>query len=351
MDSELFGYIRGAFSGAYRDHPGLFEQADGGTFFLDEVGDMPAELQTKVLRAIQEGEVRRLGDTRVRKVNVRIVTATNRDLSAMVGERPFREDLLYRLKGYVVELPPLRQRDRDVVQLARQFLQDAFPSNDMSKGSSKGISRDAEAILLAYKWPGNVRELQNVIRAAGIDAGRAIRPEHLAKHLDHAVETPAPNSSRTAQILKVVDRTGSASPAEIRTEMSLPRSTLLRALSDRVATGMLRRLGDGRSTRYARADTKEGVQLTARQKLIMRHVEDVGPVTRLECSKITGKSIRTASRDLSRLVALGHLVSDGRTGNSAGYMLVKTDHAPPAPTDLRPLRDTALAARGESRSY
>ena len=313
MDSELFGYVRGAFSGANRDYPGLFEQADGGTLFLDEISEMPAEMQAKVLRAIQEGEVRRLHDTRVRKVDVRIVAATHRDLSAMVEETKFREDLLYRLKGYVVELPPLRERGRDIVLLARRFLRDAFPS--------KGISREAEAVLLTYKWPGNVRELQNVICAAGIDAGRTIRPDHLAGHLDHAADDAAPTSSRADQILTVVDRIGSASPVEIRDETSLQRTTLRRALNAMVAAGVLQRLGDGRRTRYARAGTKEGAQLTARQKLIMSHVEDSGRVTRLECAETTGSSIRTASRDLSQLVELERLVPDYRTGNTAGYVL------------------------------
>ena len=188
----------------------------GATLFLDEIAEMPAEAQAKVLRVIQEGEVRRLGDSGVRPVDVRIVTATNRDLSSMVGKGGFRQDLLYRLKGYVVALPPLRDRGRDVVSLARQFLRDTFPS--------KRISREAEAVLLTYKWPGNVRELQNVIRAAGIDVGRTIRPEHLAGHLDHAADSSAPSSSRADQILAVVDRIGSASSREIRNKMSLPRT-------------------------------------------------------------------------------------------------------------------------------
>ena len=285
----------------------------GATLFLDEIAEMPAEAQAKVLRVIQEGEVRRLGDSGVRPVDVRIVTATNRDLSSMVGKGGFRQDLLYRLKGYVVALPPLRDRGRDVVSLARQFLRDTFPS--------KRISREAEAVLLTYKWPGNVRELQNVIRAAGIDVGRTIRPEHLAGHLDHAADSSAPSSSRADQILAVVDRIGSASSREIRNKMSLPRTTLRRALNDMVAAGALHRVGNSKRTRYTRATSTGAAQFTTRQKLIVRHVEDAGRITRHECAETTGISIRTASRDLSQLVELGHLLPDGRTGNTAGYVL------------------------------
>ena len=315
MESELFGHVRGAFSGAVHEHTGLFERADGGTLFLDEIGDMPVEMQAKVLRAIEEGEVRRVGSTQVRKVTVGIVCATHCDLSAMVKNRTFREDLLYRINGYVVGLPPLRKRDRDVVQLARLFLRDAFPT--------KRISGEAEAMLLTYKWPGNVRELQNVIRAAGIDAGRTIRPEHLAQHLDHTLETSAPSVSRTDHVLAVVDRIGSPALVEIGDETSLPRTTLRRALGAMVAAGALRRIGDGRHTRYARAIEEKGDELAARHKLIMRHAQEAGRITRHECADTTGASIRTASRDLSQLVELGYLVADGRGGNAVGYVLAR----------------------------
>jgi transcriptional regulator with GAF, ATPase, and Fis domain len=273
-----------------RINTGLFEQAEGGTLFLDEIGEMPAEMQAKVLRAIQEGEVRRVGDTRVRRVDVRIVTATHCDLPAMVEAGEFREDLLYRLKGYVVSLPPLRERGRDIVLLARGFLRDTF--------STKRISLDAEAALLRYEWPGNVRELQNVIRGAAIDAGRTILPKHLADHIEDVDHTPT-EQSRTDLIMGVVDRLGTASPADIRTETSLTRTTLLRALNDLVAAGVLKRTGEGRDTRYARAEAPQnGDTLTARQRLILRHVEDAGRITRQQAAEASGAAIRTASRDI-----------------------------------------------------
>jgi len=205
MESELFGNTRGAFSGAIRDRSGLFEQADGGTLFLDEIGEMPPELQAKVLRAIQEGEVRRIGSGTIRKVDVRVVTATHRDLREMVEAGEFRADLLYRLRGYVVRLPPLRDRGRDIVLLAREFLKSLFPR--------KRISREAEPLLLAYPWPGNIPELQNVVRAGAIDARRTIKPEHLLPHMD--VDPPdraAGASERTDAILAVVDAAGRHPP-------------------------------------------------------------------------------------------------------------------------------------------
>ena len=312
MDSELFGHVRGAFTGAQHDHTGLFEQADGGTLFLDEIADMPAALQAKVLRAIQDGEIRRVGDTRVRTVDVHIVSATHRDLRAMVDKATFRDDLFYRLKDYVVRLPPLRARGRDVVQLARLFLREAFPS--------KRLRLDAEAVLRAYNWPGNIRELRSVIRAAGIDAGRTIRPEHLAEHLDHAAPDATPRSSRTDQMLAIVDQQGTAAPLELCTKMSLPRTTVGRALTGFVAAGVLHRLGHGRRTRYARTRATETDQRTVRHTRILRHAADTGRVTRHGCAQMTGTSLRTASRDLAALVRRGRLVPDSRTGNAAGYV-------------------------------
>ena len=315
LESELFGYVRGAFSGAAHDHAGLFEQAHGGTLFLDEIGELPLALQPKLLRAIQDGEIRRLGSGEMRTVDVRIVAATHRHLGEMVAARTFRDDLFYRLRGYVVRLPPLRERGRDVVHLARRFLRDPFPRTR--------ISREAEAVLRAYAWPGNVRELQHVVRAAGVDAGRTLRSKHLAAHLDHRAAPVAPPASRADLVLAVVDRLGSASPREIHDETALSRTTVHRVLTDLVAAGVLRRVGDGRGTRYTRAEAAAGVPLSARQQRILRHVKEVSRITRLECAEMTGASLRTASRDLRQLVARGDLIPDGRTGHAAGYRLAR----------------------------
>ncbi len=163
LESQFFGYVKGAFSGADQDREGLFEAADGGTLFLDEVGDLPESLQVKLLRVLQEGEVRRVGDTRERKVDVRIVAATNRPLASDVKEGRFREDLFYRVAVVTVELPPLRDRPEDVPHLVRHLLE---LHRDRLGVPIEGIDREAMDILLAYPWPGNVRELGNVLERA-----------------------------------------------------------------------------------------------------------------------------------------------------------------------------------------
>ncbi len=161
MESELYGHERGAFTGAAERRPGKFELASGGTLFLDEIGEMPVELQAKLLRVLQEREIDRVGGSRPLPVDVRIVAATNADLSRAVEESRFRRDLFYRLAVVPIRLPPLREREHDVVLLARHF---AAKYGEQLRGRPVTLARDAEPLLLAHSWPGNVRELQNVIQ-------------------------------------------------------------------------------------------------------------------------------------------------------------------------------------------
>ena len=161
LESELFGHKRGAFTGASEDRVGLFDLADGGTVFLDEVGEISPAFQVKLLRVLQEGEIRPLGSNQRRKVNVRVVAATNRDLEADVRAGRFREDLYYRLATFTIELPPLRERRDDIAVLAHALLDDL--QRQLGK-SVKGISRETLACLETYHWPGNVRELQNELK-------------------------------------------------------------------------------------------------------------------------------------------------------------------------------------------
>ena len=161
LESELFGHKRGAFTGASEDRVGLFDLADGGTVFLDEIGEISPAFQVKLLRVLQEGEIRPLGRNQRRKVDVRVVAATNRDLEADVRAGRFREDLYYRLATFTIELPPLRERRDDIAVLAHALLDDL--QRQLGK-SVKGISREALACLEAYHWPGNVRELQNELK-------------------------------------------------------------------------------------------------------------------------------------------------------------------------------------------
>ena len=168
LDSELFGHKRGAFTGAVADKAGLFETADLGTFFLDEIGDMSPALQVKVLRVLQEGTFNRVGDTETRKVDVRIIAATNRDLRAMVANGQFREDLFYRVNVINLTLPSLRERREDVPILIDHFL-----ARHRRNGRPKKLTADCQAQMLAYPWPGNVRELENEIERLVVLAGES----------------------------------------------------------------------------------------------------------------------------------------------------------------------------------
>jgi len=179
LESEFFGYVRGAFTGAVRDHAGLFEQADKGTLFLDEVGEMSLEMQKKLLRVLEEGEVRRVGGKAAIGVDVRVVSATNRDLGHLLKEGRFREDLYYRLAGVVIEVPPLRTRREDVEPLLAHFLAESWPA-----GSPPRVDPAALDLLVAYEWPGNVRELRNEVRRlVALSEGGTVRPEHLSSRI------------------------------------------------------------------------------------------------------------------------------------------------------------------------
>ena len=178
VESELFGYEQGSFTGAHKDgKPGLFEVADKGTIFLDEIGDLPLDMQTKLLRVIQEREVQRVGALKPRKVDVRIVAATNRDLSRMVEEGTFRKDLFYRLSVFPITIPPLRERPMDILPLSEVILKQF----NRKYSKNKELTPACQLLLLSYDWPGNVRELRNVLeRAAILSAESAISPLELA---------------------------------------------------------------------------------------------------------------------------------------------------------------------------
>jgi formate hydrogenlyase transcriptional activator len=165
FESEFFGHVKGAFTGALKDKPGRFELADGGTLFLDEIGEVPLAMQAKLLRVLQEQELERVGDTRTRKVNVRVIAASNRDLKKEVDEGRFREDLFYRLSVFPIEVPPLRERSEDITPLAAHFIRQS--ARRMNRPEPQ-ISKTAFDQLTSYHWPGNVRELQNTVERAVI---------------------------------------------------------------------------------------------------------------------------------------------------------------------------------------
>ena len=191
MESEFFGYVRGAFTGAHKDKKGLFEVADGGTLFLDEIGDMDLDMQTKLLRVLQDGVLRRVGSKEFKKVDVRIISATNRDLVGMIKEGRFREDLYYRLNVINVGLPPLRERKEDIPLLLDFVLKRIADKKGAASKVPREVAPEALDLLLRYDWPGNVRELENEIERSSALSKDVIRPEHLSKNVVDAALAPA----------------------------------------------------------------------------------------------------------------------------------------------------------------
>jgi len=193
LESELFGHVRGAFTGAVRDKPGLFELAGSGTLFLDEIGEVSGTVQAKLLRALQEREIRRVGGDRDIKVNARVVAATNRDLKAAVAAGTFREDLYFRLGAFVITVPPLRERREDIPPLVHDFVRRAATR---MKKDVKTVSAEAMTVLMNYSWPGNVRELEHAIERAVILAnGPSIRVRELPREVSQKTrQRPSDNS-------------------------------------------------------------------------------------------------------------------------------------------------------------
>ena len=190
LESEFFGYVRGAFTGADRDREGLFEAANGGTLFLDEVGELPGSLQVKLLRTLQDGEVRRLGGTASVDVDVRVIAATNRDLEGMVQQGDFREDLYYRLAVVPIHLPPLSRRREEIPDLVHHFLQRHRERLGVNVSSIEPEAMDA---LLRYSWPGNIRELENLLERVVVLADQSeIRVEDLPEDVLHPAPDRAP---------------------------------------------------------------------------------------------------------------------------------------------------------------
>jgi transcriptional regulator with PAS, ATPase and Fis domain len=188
LESELFGHARGAFTGAMQDRPGLFEAANSGTLLLDEVGEVSPGMQVKLLRALQEREIRRVGENKSRKVDVRVVAATNRDLARGVASGEFRQDLYYRLKVVELHVPPLRERRDDILPLARVLLADAALQ---MKRKIAGLAPGAADQLLRYDWPGNVRELENTMeRAVALARGNRVEFEDLPEEIRQALSAP-----------------------------------------------------------------------------------------------------------------------------------------------------------------
>ncbi|MCA9082173.1 MAG: sigma 54-interacting transcriptional regulator, partial [Planctomycetaceae bacterium] len=195
LESELFGHIKGAFTGAVKDKTGMFQAAEGGTLFLDEIGDVSPLLQLKLLRVLQEREIRRVGDERPIHVDVRVVTATNRDLKELIKQGSFREDFYYRIHVFEIALPPLRERQADIPLLVQQFIREF---SETHRKQVSGIARDALQQLTGYAWPGNVRELRNAIEHAFVTVqGETITLLDLPPDLRDAIPAPSVEPRRT----------------------------------------------------------------------------------------------------------------------------------------------------------
>jgi len=234
LESELFGHERGAFTGAITQKTGRVELADQGSLFLDEIGDIPLELQPKLLRVLQEREFERLGSTRTKKVDVRVVAATHRDLEEMILKKQFRSDLYYRLNVFPISIPPLRERPEDIPLLVRHFMEQA--SRRMNKAIDSIPSGTMEA-LTQYRWPGNIRELENVIeRAVILSTGSVLQVPIRALHSRIA---PGQGSERLETLADVEREHIRATLKETRWVLSGPR-------------GAATRLGMKRSTLYFR---------------------------------------------------------------------------------------------------
>jgi transcriptional regulator with GAF, ATPase, and Fis domain len=214
LESELFGHVKGSFTGAVANKRGMFDVANNGTLFLDEFGNIPLSTQAKLLRVIQEREFRAVGNTNTQKTNVRLVTATNKDLKALVAEGAFREDLYYRINVFPIHAPALRERRDDIPALAFHFLKSFC--NELEKPVSE-ISEGAMSLLMNYDWPGNVRELENAIhRAVILASDNIIRQAHLANIIDASprLDLEVPRTSEDLKRIKKIAREKSVEEVE-----------------------------------------------------------------------------------------------------------------------------------------
>jgi transcriptional regulator with PAS, ATPase and Fis domain len=266
LEAELFGHVRGSFSGADRDRPGLFEEAHGGTLFLDEIGEMSMPMQVKLLRALELGEVRRIGENDVRRVDVRVLSATNSELEELVRTGRFREDLMYRVSGSVLTLPPLRDRLEDVEPLALSFVEEAVR---LENREPLELATDAVARLESYAWPGNVRELRNVVLRAVVSAESSmIGADDIVFDMRSGSLLPGFDSSQAERILEelsdleielnsrqqgAIGRAlthGKLSFAEYQRLFRVSKSTTSRDLEQLLAEELLQKRGKTRATIY-----------------------------------------------------------------------------------------------------
>jgi two-component system, NtrC family, response regulator AtoC len=257
IESELFGHVRGSFTGAERDRRGLLQEADGGTILLDEITETTPAFQVKLLRALQEGEIRRIGSNHTIRVDARVIAASNRDVEQEVREGRFRQDLFYRLNAVTLHLPPLRGRREDIMPLARHFAARACPG-----GGPISFSRDAVRALVSYDWPGNIRELENsVIRAVAL-CDSVVRPEDLPERVRVAGEQKA--DAHEAPAVVAADAQPAAAVAAAAADDDI---VSLSELEGRHVARVLRHTGGNKQA----AARLLGIDRTTLQRMIKRH--------------------------------------------------------------------------------
>ena len=256
IESELFGHEKGAFTGAQTSHAGLFQAADGGTIFLDEIAETSLDVQVKLLRVLQRGEIRPVGANQPRIVDVRIIAATNRDLLELVREGRFREDLYYRLEVVTLDVPPLRERLEDLRLIAEHFLRAGNRRHDRREQPVRGFSQGALDRMMSYSWPGNVRELENVIEGAfALDVGETFHEQDLPDRIRRGAPGLRPRPVQRGASVPAAASAGAAVPTDLRSRRdAAERDAILQALRDtdgnKPAAAQL--LGMARSTFYRR---------------------------------------------------------------------------------------------------
>jgi two-component system response regulator HydG len=260
LESELFGHVKGAFTGAQRDQKGLFDAADGGTIFLDEIGDIPLATQVRLLRVLQEGEIKRVGAADSVRVDVRVIAATHRDLPKLVKAGKFREDLFYRLNVINIPLPPLRDRVDDVPLLAHHFL---LRYADRLGKKVRGLAPDAVEFLCGYRWPGNVRELENAVERAVV----LCRTDAIT-----AADLPPAVTGRTAPLVREVPANGDES-AWLTQSYAAAKENALR----RFEKGYVEALMKACDNNISAAARKAGMDRSNFKRVLRKYRSDVEP--------------------------------------------------------------------------
>ncbi len=257
IESELFGHVRGSFTGAVGDRRGLWQEADNGTVFLDEITETTLAFQVKLLRALQEGEIRRVGSNHTLHINVRVIAATNRDAERELREGRFRQDLLYRLNAVTLHLPPLRERREDIIPLSRHFAKRLTQPDE----NCVSFSRDAVHLLESYDWPGNIRELENAIIRAAALCDQVIRPEDLPERIRNY--SPAANAASAAPTNDTETNASHHQPSGQHEEYLLPLATI----EERHVARVLAYTGGNKQA----AARILGIDRTTLQRMLKRH--------------------------------------------------------------------------------